>query len=97
MGGFARTLELSHRLLRTYPVADDATEAAGFEIGGVPVALLLLDERPHDAPLDHASQEDGGVDEVRADHPDAHVRRRKVEEEPAGAGNSNSVATLTEL
>ena len=73
-----------------YPVADDATEAAGFQVGGVPVALLLLDERPHDAPRDHSSQQDGGVHQVRADHSDAHVRRREVEEEPATNQPTNS-------
>jgi hypothetical protein len=68
-----------------YLVPVDACHAILRCICRIPVALLLADEWPHDAPGNDGTEQQREVDEVRADHPSTNVRQAEVEGKPDGS------------
>lgn len=65
-----------------YLVALQSTKVCGREICTIPVTLSIGYERPHDSPRKNRADKQRDVHNIRANHSYAHIRSRKIKEEP---------------
>ena len=65
-----------------YLVTLQAMKAAGWIVCRVPVALPVVNERPHNAPRQDSANQQRYVDEIRTYHTDTNICCREIKVEP---------------